>query len=75
MEDDAFFLNFTLISVGMIGLRIGIKIYLKRTGIGDLKRILGLGVFWLKFAGNALLLIGVFCLLAVLVTFYFYLQS
>lgn len=71
----AFFIKNILLSLGMIGLGIGIKRYLKKTGIGDARRVLGLGVFWLKFAGNALLIIGGFCLLTICITFYFYLES
>jgi hypothetical protein len=56
-------------------LGIGIKKYLKKSGIADSRRILGLGVFWLKFSGNALLIIGTFFLLTVGVTFYYFLKS
>lgn len=48
---------------------IGIKIYLKKAGINDLKRILGVGIFWLKFIANTLIILGSFGLLAVLITF------
>lgn len=73
--EDGFFIKYALISLGMIGLGIGKKRYLKKSGIGDSRRILGLGVFWLKFAGNALVITGTFCLLTVCVTFYYYLKS
>jgi hypothetical protein len=73
--EDGFFIKYTIIALGMIGLGIGIKKYLKKSGIADSRRILGLGVFWLKFSGNALLIIGTFCLLTVGVTFYYFLKS
>ena len=62
-----FLLKYFSISFLLILLGIGIKIYLKRTGIGDLRRILGTGVFWLKLAANAFLMVGIFCVIVLII--------
>lgn len=72
--EDHYFIVFPLVSFLMIGVGIAMKVYLKKTGLSDLRRVLGLGVFWVKFAANALIVIGIFCLLTVCVAFYFYLE-
>jgi hypothetical protein len=74
MMEDHYFIIFPLISVLMIGVGVAIKIYLKKTVLSDLRRVLGVGVFWIKFVANALIVIGSFCLLTVCVAFYFYLE-
>ena len=71
---DHYFIIFPLLSVLMIGAGVLIKRYLKKTGLSDLRKVLGVGVFWVKFLGNALIVIGIFCLITVGVAFYFYLE-
>lgn len=72
--EDHYFFIFPLISLLIIGVGVVIKIYLKKTGLIYLRRVLGVGVFWIKFVANALIVIGIFCLLTVGVAFYFYLE-
>lgn len=69
-----YFITFPLISAMLIIVGIGIKIYLKKTGLNDLRRVLGIGVFWIKFFANALIVIGSFCLITFFVAVYFHLQ-
>jgi hypothetical protein len=74
MINEHYFVIFPLISMLMIGGGVLIKNYLKKTGLNDLRRVLGVGVFWIKFLANALIVIGFFCLITVGVAFYFYLE-
>ncbi len=71
--DYYFYLEFSIASLTLILLGLGIKKYLRKTGI-DNPRILGIGVFWLKFHANAFLLIGTFLFILILVALYFELQ-
>lgn len=73
MDEFYFIKNFSLtISVIVVG--IAIKIYLKRVGINDLNKILGVGIFWLKFLANTLIILGIFGLITLLITFCLYLS-
>ena len=73
--EDGFLIKYFLESTLLIVLGLMIKLYLKKTKIGDWKRVLSVGVFWLNVTGNVLIIIGAFCLLVLLITFYFYLKS
>jgi hypothetical protein len=55
--EDHYFTLSPLISALMVGAGFLIKLYLNKAGLNDGKR---LGIFWIKFVSNALIVIGVF---------------
>jgi hypothetical protein len=74
MDDITFFVKYSLISSLLIVLGVAIKLYLKKAGLVNLNRVLGVGVFWLKFVANALIVIGSFCVIVLVITFYYFLK-
>jgi hypothetical protein len=73
--EDYFFLEVILSSILTTVAGIAIRVYLRKTGIGDSRRILGIGVFVLKLAANVLILIGAFFFIILCVAFFYYLRS
>lgn len=71
-----YFIIFPLISIPMIGVGLILKRYLKKIRSNAQREILvvGTGIFFITFLANALIVIGVFCLLTACVTFFFYLE-
>jgi hypothetical protein len=55
---DREFLTYLIISIGMILAGFLIKRYFKWAGISNLNKVLGIGVYWLLFYANILLIIG-----------------
>jgi hypothetical protein len=56
----------------MILLGVGSKIYLKKTKLGDTKRVLD--IFWLKLLSTVFIVIGTLGFITLLITFYYYLK-
>jgi hypothetical protein len=73
--EDYFFLEVILSSILTTVAGIAIRVYLRKTGIGDSRRTLGIGVFVLKLAANVLILIGAFFFIILCVAFFYYLRS
>lgn len=73
--EDGFFFKYFSISVLMIIVGVATRVYFKKVGLDDLNKVLGVGVHWLKFAANTLIIIGGFCVIVLLITFYYYLKS
>ncbi len=71
---EEFFIEYFAILVLFIALGIAIKVYFKKTGLGNSKRVLSMSVFWLKFMANSLLIIGSFLFLVLLTTLYYHLK-
>lgn len=63
--------EYLIYSVLMILLGIGIHKYLKWAKVNDLKLILGINVFWLKFIANTLIILGIVSFIFLLIAVYF----
>ena len=72
MQD--FFVEYFVFSFLFVGIGILIKVYFKKTGLGNSDRVLSMSVFWLKFIANSLIIIGAFLFVVLVVTLYFYLM-
>ena len=55
---DREFLTYLIISIGMVLAGYLIKRYLKWAKITNLNKVLGIGVYWLMFYANVLIIIG-----------------
>ena len=71
MEDYYFLKNFIIV-LAMLSFGIGVKVYLKKTKLGDTKRVLD--IFWLKLLSTVFIIIGSLGFLTLLITFYYYLK-
>lgn len=71
MEDYYFLKNFALVLI-ILALGIGAKVYLKKSKLGDTRRVLD--VFWLKLLSTVFIIIGALGFLTLLITFYYYLK-
>ena len=69
-----FFIEYFSISFLMIAIGVLIKIYLKKNKLSNLNQVLGVGVFWLKFFAYVLIIIGSFCTIILIITFYYNLK-
>ena len=69
-----FFIEYFSISFLMISIGVLIKIYLKKNKLSNLNQVLGVGVFWLKFFAYVLIIIGSFCTIILIITFYYNLK-
>ena len=72
---DGFDFKYLIVGIALTVTGLLINIYLKKTGLNDLRKILGIGIFWLKFWGYAFLIGGVIITILMLLSYYFYLQS
>jgi hypothetical protein len=58
-----------LLSIIFILAGIGLQKYLKKTGLGDMQRILGTTVYWLKLQSYFMIIMGSLALISFLVGF------
>lgn len=65
-----FFVEDFAYSLLFIVLGLSIKWYLKKTGVGDYKRVLSIIAFYFKFVANFLIIVGGF-LMILLITLFF----
>jgi len=72
--DVQFYLQYGSIAILFIVGGIAVRIYLKRTGLDDFRRILGLNVYWLKLYATFVIIMGSIGLIAILTTLYFELK-
>ena len=68
------YLKYYIFSLIYILIGYLIKLYLKKTGLNNLNKILGIGVFWLKVFANILIIIGILSLIMFSISFYYHLQ-
>jgi hypothetical protein len=68
---DTEIIKYGLLSLLIVLGGIVVKLYLKKSGLNDMKRILGVNVFWLKLYSNFAIIMGSVALIAFLVALYF----
>lgn len=75
MEKEAMLLlKYILISLGMIAIGVGIRIYMQKTGLNNLKSYLGVSLYYWKFASLVLIFFGTIALIGFSVALYYYFQ-
>lgn len=72
--DTEFYIKYGLLSLLFIFGGIGTRIYLRKTGLNDMKRILGMNVYWIKLYSIFAIIMGSLAMVAILITLYFELE-
>ena len=70
MEIEFYLVNSSISILLIIG-GLLVQIYLKRNGLWDLSKILGVNIYWIKLYSYQIIIVGIISLIAILVAFFY----